>query len=230
MDIKEIKKRGKNKMQYEIPKDKYKKVKIDKSISAIGFRSTSYDFQDKLISDNIQLTIQTDTHDASFKFNIYGRDKVLKLKEAIEFALEIDEEREKIRRENNKKVNKEIRNRAIERDKKENDTYIPKDLDECLIELEKNAIPEDIEKIKNISEEEMYLFHHGTGRDIRNNWGLWSGSPLSKWFNEQGIRHPDDMSGIILKSFWRKINNKPIKLKEQIEYYKNYWKKNKNKK
>ena len=33
------------------------------------------------------------------------------------------------------------------------------------------------------------------------------------------------MSSIILTSFHRKLNEKPIDLKTQIEYYKSYWKK-----
>jgi hypothetical protein len=59
---------------------------------------------------------------------------------------------------------------------------------------------------------------------LRNNWGLWKGSRLSKWFNEKGIQAPDDMSGIILDSFWRHLNGKPLKLDEQIKYYQDYWK------
>jgi len=33
------------------------------------------------------------------------------------------------------------------------------------------------------------------------------------------------MSGIILDSFWRQLNGKPIKLDEQIKHYQDYWKK-----
>jgi hypothetical protein len=217
-------------MKYPIPKDTYKKVEIDKNISVTGFRSTTYDFQDKLIPDLIQLTIQTDTHDASFKFNIRGRDKILELKEVIEFALEIDEERERIRRENNKKVNEEIRDRAIERDKKANrkngDSNVPRNLEECLSLFEDFFTPEGIKEIKKMDERDMCVLHHEIGRWLRNNWGLWrTESNLCKWFQEQGVFHPDDMSDIILKSFWRKMNDKSIKLDEQIQCCKIYWEK-----
>jgi hypothetical protein len=40
-----------------------------------------------------------------------------------------------------------------------------------------------------------------------------------------GIGHPEDMSGIILDSYHRHLNNKEIKLDEQIKFYKNYWEK-----
>ena len=79
--------------------------------------------------------------------------------------------------------------------------------------------------MKQGSESDMIQYHHGFGTWLRNNWGLWKGSRLSLWFNHKGIRHPDDMSGIILRSFWRHLNSKPIKLSEQVNYYKEYWKK-----
>lgn len=67
--------------------------------------------------------------------------------------------------------------------------------------------------------------HFGLGRWIRNNWGLWKGdSKLCEWFKRQGIHHPDDMSGIILASYYRHKNDIPIKLEEQIQHYKDYWK------
>jgi len=49
------------------------------------------------------------------------------------------------------------------------------------------------------------------------------GSRLSKYFNNLGIYHPDDMSGIILDSYHRYLTGKKIKLDEQVGYYKAYW-------
>jgi len=70
----------------------------------------------------------------------------------------------------------------------------------------------------------MSQYHFGLGMGMRNEWGLWGGSRLAKWFNAQGITHPDDMSGIILHSFWRHLNGKPITLEQQVKYYQDYWK------
>jgi len=107
--------------------------------------------------------------------------------------------------------------------KKDIEIYIPKNLDDCFIELEKILEPKNIEEIKNGEEDDMVLYHHDLGRYLRNNWGLWVGSHLAKWFNTQGIEHPDDMSGIILDSFWRHLNSKSIELDKQIKYYQKYW-------
>lgn len=66
--------------------------------------------------------------------------------------------------------------------------------------------------------------HFGLGLGLRNGKGLWSGSMLRTYFILNGIKHPDDMSGIILTTLHRKLNNKPINFREQKEYYKDYWK------
>ena len=104
------------------------------------------------------------------------------------------------------------------------DVYIPKDLDDCFVELRKILPEKTVEEMKTGTEKDMIQYHHGLGTWLRNNWGLWEGSRLSKWFNEKGIRHPDDMSGIIFDSFWRHLNGHPIRLDEQIKRYQGYWK------
>jgi hypothetical protein len=102
--------------------------------------------------------------------------------------------------------------------------YIPKDLEDCFKELKIVLPPALIEEIRSGTEDDMARYHRDLGVWLRNNWGLWSGSRLKDYFNNQGIKHPDDMSGIILISFWRHLNNKPIQLREQISYYQRYWK------
>ena len=101
--------------------------------------------------------------------------------------------------------------------------YIPKDLEEVWAVLEKKLSVEDRQRLKDITEDDMISFHFSRGMGIRNSWGLWRGSRLSKYFNDLGIHHPDDMSGIILKTFWCHINNKPIRLEERIAFYKEFW-------
>jgi len=102
-------------------------------------------------------------------------------------------------------------------------TKIPCDLDGCFVIMKKNINKEDLEMIENMSEDELSKLHLGLGMFLRNKWKLWEGSKLSKYFNSLGIDHPDDMSGIVITSFWRHLNNKPIELDEQISYYKKYW-------
>lgn len=105
--------------------------------------------------------------------------------------------------------------------------YIPKDLEDSFNELNKMLHPKFIEKFKNGGKNEVIEQHFGLGLWMRNNWGLWAGSRLAKYFEELGINHPDDMSGIILTSYQHHLNNKPLELEKQINSYKEYWKKQK---
>lgn len=101
--------------------------------------------------------------------------------------------------------------------------YIPLNLDESMRELKTILDDDVIQEIKDGSEEDLIQYHMGLGMWIRNNWELWKGSRLSKWFNAKGIYHPDDMSGIILDSFWRHLNGAPINLEKQIRFYQDFW-------
>ena len=100
---------------------------------------------------------------------------------------------------------------------------IPENLDECFVELAKVISLEEIEVIRICTEDELSVYHHGLGRWLRNNWGLWAGSNLRDWFNDKGIHHADDMSAIILTSFWRFLNQKPIDFESQVKFYQDYW-------
>ena len=70
------------------------------------------------------------------------------------------------------------------------EVYIPKDLDDCFAELKRLLPKDEVAKMKSGPEDDMILYHHGLGTWLRNNWGLWKGSRMSKWFNERGIQHP----------------------------------------
>lgn len=102
---------------------------------------------------------------------------------------------------------------------------IPCNLDEAVLALGETLSPEDEEYFKDWSEEKFVpSLHHNIGRWVRNNWGLWDEkSKLHKWFKAIGIWHADDMSGIILTSYYRKTHNLPIRLREQIQHYVEYW-------
>jgi len=90
-----------------------------------------------------------------------------------------------------------------------NGFYIPKNLEECFIELNKILKPKDIATIKNLeNSDKLSLYHLGLGMWLRNNWGLWGGSRLQHYFFDKGIKHPDNMSGIILKFYYDWVNEK----------------------
>jgi len=103
------------------------------------------------------------------------------------------------------------------------EVYIPRDLEDCFAELKKMLPKKLIKKIKDGKESDMIQYHLNLGMWVRNNWGLWKGSRLKSYFEKLGIHHPDDMSGIILDSFYRHLNNENIGLSGQVKFYQEYW-------
>ena len=106
---------------------------------------------------------------------------------------------------------------------------IPKSITEAILTLEEMIIEEDKKFILN-SEEKKVLgsYHHGIGMWMRNNWGFWKDeeTPLKTEFKNMGITHPDDMSGIIITSFYRHLHGQPLYLEKQAQHYIDYWKEN----
>lgn len=120
----------------------------------------------------------------------------------------------------------------IEEDIKE-DVEVPKTLNEALSMLSQFSNGEDdFEKIINQTEKSFSAtLHFGLGMWMRNNWELWeqeedNKGPLCTYFNDLGIFHADDMSGIILTTFYRRYHDIDEDISGQIKHYKDYWKKN----
>jgi len=107
-----------------------------------------------------------------------------------------------------------------------NGIYIPKDLNDCFTQIDGFWNDSIKTQIRSWTEDEFCAnAHFGFGMWMRNNWGLWGGSRLQAYFNDKGIYHPDDMSGIILTSYYRYLTADKIELKKQIKFYKTYWEK-----
>jgi hypothetical protein len=102
----------------------------------------------------------------------------------------------------------------------------PRNLDECVAALDFILSDEDKEEMEDWGEERFTAsLHHNLGRWLRNDWGLWDEkSELHKWFKAIGIWHADDMSGIILTTYYRETHSLPVKLIEQVDGYVKYWK------
>lgn len=101
----------------------------------------------------------------------------------------------------------------------------PKNLDEAMTFVLEKWKQADRDKFKNMPEDDAvddtYL---SVGMWIRNNWihGRRD-TMLTAYFNKLGIHAPDDMSAIILTSLHRKLNNRPLRLEQQVRRYRAYW-------
>jgi uncharacterized protein DUF6794 len=65
--------------------------------------------------------------------------------------------------------------------------------------------------------------HMGLGMYIRNEWFRRGRSSLPTKLHSLGARHIDDMSAMVLTSYWRYLNGKPIELERQGACYKRWW-------
>ena len=100
--------------------------------------------------------------------------------------------------------------------------YIPANLAECFVELDKQLSEIDKNEMRaQPTRDGMIIYHLGLGMWIRNNWGLWRGSRLQKYFTDRRITHPDDMSVVILdyyhdwltgkKETWKQWEKNPVR-------------------
>ena len=104
--------------------------------------------------------------------------------------------------------------------------YIPKDFNESLTQLDK-VIPDSTKtRIKFMTENDFIAqTHFSTGMWIRNYWfynrylfGLIvTQSDLRKDLSAKGLFQNDAMSGVILRSYHRKLNGFDINLDQQIK-------------
>jgi hypothetical protein len=103
-----------------------------------------------------------------------------------------------------------------------NGVYIPKDLGECFIELDKLLSEIDKKEMSALPKKaDMIRYHLSLGMWMRNNWGLWGGSRLYKYFHDKGLNHPEDMSSIVLfyyyewligkKEIWKEWEKSPAR-------------------
>jgi len=79
--------------------------------------------------------------------------------------------------------------------------YVPVDLIDCYKHLDYLLSDSLKLKMKNSTVYDMFTYHFSIGLWIRNNWGLWNCSRINKYFRDNNITHPDNMSGIIIQGY-----------------------------
>jgi hypothetical protein len=92
-----------------------------------------------------------------------------------------------------------------------NGVYIPTDLHDCFVQLDKILSEKDRSEIKCLkNRDETIKYHHELGMWLRNNWGLWGGSRLQIYFLDKKVSHPDNMSALVLEFYYDWLNNKNL--------------------
>lgn len=81
--------------------------------------------------------------------------------------------------------------------------YIPRNLEESFHVLDTMLTGGMREGLRGLpNRDETAKYHFGLGMWMRNNWGLWGGSRLKKYFKDRGVYHPDDMSGKLMRYYY----------------------------
>lgn len=100
----------------------------------------------------------------------------------------------------------------------------PINLEEAVAQLKILHTDSTKQEILSMTEDEFLAnAHMGLGMWMRNNWGLWGKKKLAGYFHSIGIHHPDDMSSIVLTSYYRELQGQAWKLDEQVALYQDYW-------
>jgi hypothetical protein len=111
-----------------------------------------------------------------------------------------------------------------------NGVYIPKDMEDAFLELDRLSPKESIEKMKQVSEETIAKkLHFGLGRWMAHNWSFDEGSRFSHYLKSLGLFYTDDMIDFMLVSYHRKLMKKPQETEIRVKAYEEKRKKEKEK-
>lgn len=101
-----------------------------------------------------------------------------------------------------------------------NDVYIPSNTDEAMKELVRLTEPEARAKLLTVPEDSIASkLHFSFGRWMLIHWGFDEGSRISHYYSLKGIRDTDDKLDLLIRCFYRHLENKPLREEELIKYY-----------
>ena len=96
--------------------------------------------------------------------------------------------------------------------------YIPADLTDAFIQLNKLIEGKTQNLFKNLAEDEAaHKLHFGFGRWMIHNWGFYEGSRMSVFLNNLGLYNPDDMAHFLMITYHRNLNKEKLNVKQLIE-------------
>ncbi len=101
-----------------------------------------------------------------------------------------------------------------------NGRYIPRDVNEAMVRLDKLVDPVGKAKFKAQHEETaVKKIHFSFGRWIIYNWGFYEGSRLSHQLKKIGITYPDDMARTIMTCYHRHLHGKPLEVEKLADHF-----------
>jgi len=102
--------------------------------------------------------------------------------------------------------------------------YVPTDVSDALAWLDANLPPSVRQWLQDADELHAVA---GLSRfpalDLRDRWGLASGSRLARSLEALGLTYPDAMATLVVTSFWRQLHDRPLRVDEQAGYLQRTW-------
>jgi hypothetical protein len=93
---------------------------------------------------------------------------------------------------------------------------VPGTLTEAHDVLGRLLTPGLLAEFRGASEADVATYNRTIGIWLRNSWGLWNGGPLRDHLRRLGLRHADDMSALVLVTFWRHLNDRPLRTEDEV--------------
>lgn len=101
---------------------------------------------------------------------------------------------------------------------------IPNTLEEAFASLDQSLNAGERRRFMSLPEDEAVTeAHFGLGMYVRNTWFRSGHSGMIKTFLDAGAGSMDDMSSMVLHSYWRYLNGRPVRLQEQGACYVRWW-------
>ena len=83
-----------------------------------------------------------------------------------------------------------------------------------------SEMPESEQKrLLALTPEERALLHFSLGMGVRNRFGLWQDSELTRYFRSMGVGHPDEMSAPFIAGFVEFVRGEPVEMADIIPAY-----------
>lgn len=98
--------------------------------------------------------------------------------------------------------------------------YIPKDLGDAFIQLNKLIDADSKKDFMSLPEEQAAdILFFSFGRWITHNWGFYGGSRLSEFLRGVGIYHPEDMARFVIITYHRNLHRKSLDVKALVDQF-----------
>ena len=104
--------------------------------------------------------------------------------------------------------------------------HVVKDLEEAMDYVWSQLSAQNQQRFIETPVEQLWQFHHGLGRAIRNSLGLWEEKPfpVKNYFEQTwGLTQPDDISHVIIRALHARVAGSDYDMAADVAVIKKHW-------